>query len=59
MRFKIIFIYMISILCDSAVHTMKQKYKMCKESILFIYRLFNDVKPTDYTMLGGKMACEY
>ena len=59
MRFTTIFIYMISILCDSAVYTMQQKYKMCKESILFIYGLFNDVKLTDYIMLGGKMVCEY
>jgi len=43
MKFKTIFIYMISILCDSAVYTMQQKYNMCKESILFIYGLFNDV----------------
>jgi hypothetical protein len=50
---------MISILCDSAVYKMQQKNKMCKESILFTYWLFNDVKPTDYIMLHGKMACKY
>jgi len=44
MRFKTIFIYMISILCDSAVYTMQQKYNMCKDNVLFIYGLFNDVK---------------
>lgn len=50
---------MISVLYDSAVYITQQKHNMCKESISFIYGLFHDVKPTDYRMLSGKMACEY